>query len=91
MSPEVSIYLQKIKLYFSKNDEIRRRHFFSDVNESNFFDMVEKMSEQNFKEKNEPALSIEQFEEIRQKLQPPMTPFLVIRITENHYGYYSLN
>ena len=91
MAPEVSIYLQKVKTYILENDDIRRKHFFPDGEEERFFEMVEKISEQNFKEKNEPELTIEQFEEIRKTLQKVVPLFGITRIVDNHYGFYSLN
>jgi hypothetical protein len=93
MSPEVLMYIQKVKTYFSENDEIRKKHFYTNGNEKDFFEMLEKVAEENFKEKNEPELSIEQFEKIRQVLmgKPPVTLFVMVHIQGDHYGYYSLN
>jgi len=68
MSPEVLIYIQNIKKFFMEN-EANRVYFAVDRNEDVFFEYVTELSEKNFKEFGEPALSIEQFESLRKKMR----------------------
>ena len=67
MSPEVLIYIQNIKKFFMDN-EPNRVYFAVDRNEDVFFEYVAELSEKNFKEFGEPALSIDQFESLRKKM-----------------------
>jgi hypothetical protein len=94
MPKEVSIYIQYLKLHISK-DVIRQKYFFQDEdgNGDEFFESVSKVAEDNFFETGDPTLSAEQFEDIRKlKMKETTVPlFMVVRILDNHYGYYSLN
>ncbi len=70
MSPEVLIYLQKIKTYMSTNDEANN-YFIGEFSSDDFFNEISSISEKNYQEKGDPMLSREQFEEIRNKIRIP--------------------
>jgi uncharacterized protein (UPF0305 family) len=64
---EVIIYVNKVKQYFDSNDETKK-YFHIDEYESYFFDELSDIARKNYDEKQDPMLSIEQFEEIRLKI-----------------------
>ncbi len=64
---EVQIYIKKVKQYFISNTEARK-YFYIDEYESYFFDELTYIAQKNYNEKQDPMLSIEQFEEIRLKI-----------------------
>jgi len=68
MSPEVLIYINKLRDFLSKNQE-SKEYFLHGINEEIFFEHLTEFSEKNFKENGEPTLTIEQFELIRKMLQ----------------------
>jgi len=67
MSPEVLIYVQNIKKYFKSHADTQKYFAIKD-NEKNFFDHIGEISQKNFEENGEPQLSLEQFEELKQKI-----------------------
>lgn len=70
MSPEVLIYIQKIKTYMSTNEEANN-YFIGEFNPNDFYNEITTTSEKNFEQKGDPMLSREQFEEIRTKIRTP--------------------
>lgn len=67
-SPEVLIYIQNLKTYFSKNQD-SWNYFFSDVDEETLYEHLGEISEKNFKENGDPSLSEEQFELLKKTLR----------------------
>lgn len=63
-SPEVLIYLQTVRKYIESNQEARK-YFIPNNVESDFYGLVEDISQINFTKRGEPELSKEQFEFIR--------------------------
>lgn len=61
MSPEVLIYIQKMKSFLEKNEE-SRNYFLKDVNEELFFKHLTDISLKNFEENGTPELSVDQLE-----------------------------
>lgn len=90
MAPEVLMYIQKLKQHFSIS-EIRQKYFYPDGNKNEFFDKVEKISDENFKKNGDPALTPDQFEIVRNETNKITPLFIVVRVFGEHYGYYSLN
>jgi hypothetical protein len=68
MSPEVLIYVQKIKDFFIKDEQVRS-YFIGDTNEDVFFEKVYNISQENFDKNGEAMLSREQFEELKFSVQ----------------------
>jgi len=64
---EVLTYLQNLRKYFETNDTAQM-YFLISGNEEPFFKDMEELAMKNFEETGEPALSIEQFEEVRKKI-----------------------
>lgn len=64
---EVQIYIKKVKQYFDSNLDTRK-YFHIDEYESYFFDELTYIAQKNYNDKQDPMLSIEQFEEIRLKI-----------------------
>ena len=93
MPPEVLIYIQTLRVYF--NDSIvRRNYFYPNGDEDKFFELVSKVSEENYKKNGEVALTTDQFEELRKKLSTTNDNkklFFVVHVLDQYYGYYSLN
>lgn len=69
MSPEIHIYLRKIKTFLSSNEEARN-YFLNGLNEELFYNELEVVSENNFNTTGNPTLTKEQFEGIKIKLKP---------------------
>ena len=61
MTPEVLIYIQKMKNFLEKNEE-SRDYFLKDVDEELFFKHFTEISLKNFEESGSPELSVEQLE-----------------------------
>jgi hypothetical protein len=68
MSPEVLIYIQKIKNYMDTNEDANK-YFLSGINSDDFYVQIREISENNFKKNGDPMLSREQFENIRELLK----------------------
>ena len=64
LSPDVLIYVQNVRKYFTKNEETRE-YFGIDTHGEEFFEKVVELSQKNFEETGEPELSVEQFEEVK--------------------------
>jgi len=68
MSPEVIVYIQKLKKYFKTNSEARE-YFVQDLDIEEFFEYLTDIAEKNFLEKEDPTLNMEQFEIIKNTLK----------------------
>jgi hypothetical protein len=67
LPPEVLIYIQTVKNFFSKN-EGTREYFLSQIDENIFFKYLGNISQKNFEESGEVMLSEVQFELLRKTL-----------------------
>ena len=67
MSPEVLIYIQKIRVFIS-NNKPAREYFLTNVDEELFFKCVEEISQKNFETEGDPSLTKSQFENLRKEL-----------------------
>jgi hypothetical protein len=65
MSPEVLIYIQNVKDYFKKSKETRD-YFIGKKDEDTFFEFLTEFAQKNFEDANQPELSREQFELLRE-------------------------
>ena len=64
---DVEIYISSIREFLSKNKDAAD-YFFGDLGEEIFFELVSIFAYENFEQNEDPALSIGQFEEIRQAI-----------------------
>ena len=90
MSPEVLIYVQNLKHYFTIN-KVAQKYFDIIGNEETFFNHLGDMSQKNFEEHGEPQLSLDQFEELRKKTHGRHNEITGIFISLGEYGYISYN
>ena len=93
LSPEVLIYIQNIRKYFTTNEETRK-YFGINDNEEDFFNIVIEQAQKNFEETGEPELSPNQFEMVKLKIikSPDMVGvFLHIKGNLGDFGLVSLN
>ncbi len=67
LSPEVLIYIQTVKNYFTTNKEAHD-YFIGDSNEEDFFKHLSEISQKNFDKNGEVMLSKEQFELLRKTI-----------------------
>jgi hypothetical protein len=74
LPPEVLIYIQTVKNFFSKN-EGTREYFLSQIDEDIFFKYLGDISKKNFEQNGEVMLSEVQFELLRKTL-------IALRISE---------
>ena len=89
LPPEVLIYVQNVRKYFTTNEETRE-YFGIDDNEEEFFDTVIEQSQKNFEETGSPELSVNQFEEA--KMRFPKTPHMYgVFVSLGDLGLVSLN
>lgn len=65
--PDILIYLQTIKNFFENNEEARI-YFYVEYDIEYFYEMVIDFSKKNLKEINDPKLTMEQFETIRNNI-----------------------
>lgn len=65
--PDILIYLQTVKNFFENNKEART-YFYVEYDMERFFNMVIDFSKKNLKEINDPKLTMEQFESIRNNI-----------------------
>jgi hypothetical protein len=64
ISPEVLIYLQKLKRYLDENHDTKN-YFLKEMNEQSFFNYILNISEINLEKRGQPELTSEQFEMLR--------------------------
>jgi hypothetical protein len=93
MVPEVLIYIQNLKKYFQSNED-QLKYFVSIDNKESFFDYVINISQKNFKNKGEPELTVDQFEEfkkitsgVNEKTRESTAVFMYL----GEFGFVSLN
>jgi hypothetical protein len=94
MSPDVLIYIQSIKQFFSANSAAQKYFDLEEGNEKQFFDNVSEISQKNYDENGEPELSVEQFEELRRKISDSTKTESEITasfMTLGNLGHISLN
>ena len=63
-TPEVLIYIQSVKNYFSKNEQAKN-YFLANVDDELFFTHLGKISQKNYEDNGEVMLNINQFELLR--------------------------
>lgn len=68
MSPEVLIYIQKVKTYL-QNDDKARQYFLDEVDEELFYQHLIEISQKNFEKDGEPTLTQDQFELLRKTMK----------------------
>jgi|SRR6056300_1392116 hypothetical protein len=68
MEAEVLVYIGKLRKYLNTNREAYE-HFIGDMDENKFFDLVNEVAIKNYHEKNDPTLTMEQFEIVKKTLQ----------------------
>ena len=78
-SPEVLIYVDRVKSFFKTNDEARD-YFINDSDETKFYEHLLDISEKNYKTNGEPELTKEQLELLRVTL-------IAEKITKQNYFY----
>ena len=89
LSPDVLIYIQNVRKYLTSSEEYVE-YFGLNKNEEEFFDVVIELAQENFEEKGEPQLSIEQFEEAKTKIEKK--PDMVgVFLSLGNFGMISLN
>ncbi|HOH61308.1 MAG TPA: hypothetical protein PK698_02315 [Bacilli bacterium] len=71
ISPEVLIYIQNLKQFFS-NNKSALEYFDIDDNFDEFYEQLANISQKNFDETGEPELSIFQLETLRHKIANPI-------------------
>lgn len=71
--PEVLIYVQNVREYFTTN-EATKEYFRIENEDDIFFDKLVEVSNKNFKESGEAQLTVDQFEEIRRETKNPKEP-----------------
>lgn len=64
---EVDIYINGVKSFLKKNNDASS-YFFGENGEEMFYELVTIFAIENYEEKEDPSLTIEQFEEIRQSV-----------------------
>jgi hypothetical protein len=67
ISSEVLIYIQKLKLYFKKNNEAKV-YFAWDVDDDAFYNHIIEIAEKNYTKNGDPTLSTIQFEFLRKTM-----------------------
>lgn len=72
LPPEVLIYIQNVRKYFTTNEE-SKEYFQIDKHGEEFFNEITDLSQKNFEEHGTAELSIEQFEDLRRKVMPNFT------------------
>ena len=94
MTPEVLIYIQNLKKYFTDNESVME-YFGIHGKEEDFFNNIIELSEKNMEDHGDPQLSTSQFEEVRKKINylVNVTTKIVmgIFISLGDYGYVALN
>jgi hypothetical protein len=64
MSPEVLIYIQKVKMYL-ENDQSAYDYFLGGIDYDKFFEELGKIATTNIEKKGEPSLTQNQFELVK--------------------------
>lgn len=89
---EVLIYIQKIRKYFTTNEETKE-YFQIDKHGEEFFNELIEVSQKNFEEYGAAELSLQQFEDIRSKVVDTFTMYGKFATLEDlgEFGLISLN
>jgi len=92
MAPDVLIYVQSIKKFFTDNISAQK-YFVIEGNEEKFYNDITEISQKNYEEHGEPELSLEQFEEIRRSMidTEEETKIIASFLNIGNFGYLSLN
>jgi hypothetical protein len=83
-SIDVLVYMDSVKQFFEKNKEAKE-YFLLNTDEDVFFEKLCDMSEKNMNNFGIPNLTVDQFEELREKITRSIIIFI------SNYGSYSLN
>ena len=78
---EVLLYVAKLRKYLETNKNARE-HFVSDLNVEVFMEKVTIVAMNNFLKKNDPTLTMDQFELIRTSIRNEMNKDIVDEINE---------
>jgi len=65
LHPDILIYIQNVKNFFNQNNEIKK-YYNIDINENLFYIKLIEISINNYKKNNDPKLTVEQFEKLKQ-------------------------
>jgi len=88
ISPEILIYVQKIRKFFETNEEASQ--YFNIDDEGDFYGSVIELAKDNLEKYGDPALNIEQFETLKKKeILKINTSAVFLDLKE--YGMISLN
>lgn len=89
LPPDVLIYIQNVRRFFTTNEETRK-YFGIDDNEDEFFDHVIEQAQKNYEENGVPELTVEQFEELK-SLTLKNPDMIGTFVSLGNYGLISLN
>lgn len=89
LPPEVLIYIQNVRKYFTTNEETKE-YFQIDTHGEKFFEEVIELSQKNFEDHGDAMLTLEQFEEVRRKVSTDVVMYGVFASLDN-FGLISLN
>lgn len=81
MDAEVLLYIAKLTKYLETNKNARE-HFVSDLDVETFMENVGLIAMKNFVEKNDPTLTMDQFEQIRKSMRIQSGKEIVEEINE---------
>jgi len=85
---DVTIYVSNIRAFLDKNTDAAK-YFFGNMGQDLFYEVVTIFATQNYEERGDPALTMEQFEEIRHAI---IAKFGVASISNKEYPFpFSLN
>ena len=86
---EVLIYIQSIRVFFNKNQELKK-YFINDNNEELFFEKITEYSENKYINEGEVMLTQVEFEEIRKQISNKKNKSELFLNLPN-FGYICLN
>jgi len=81
IDPEVLLYISKLTKYLDTNKNARE-HFISDLDIEVFMENVTMVAMKNFLERNDPTLTMDQFEQIRKTMRTELNKGIVDEINE---------
>jgi hypothetical protein len=85
---DVEIYIGNIKKFLEKNKDAAD-YFFGNLGKDIFFELLTIFAYENFEQNDDPALTVEQFEEIRQSV---IAKFGIASVSKTaHFLPFSLN
>lgn len=68
MSPDVILYIQKVKQFLDR-DEIARKYFLEGADEELFYKHLIEIAQKNYEKDGEPTLTQQQFELLRRTIK----------------------